>query len=89
MLIIFHFFYCFYYISDQINAALLSINPLKLFPTPNIRTVVEIIQKRYIVSENLFLSCSVEPVDARPIPDRGLPTRPGKCEYVIFTHCFV
>uniref|UniRef100_A0A8C1F898 Amyloid-beta A4 protein n=2 Tax=Cyprinus carpio TaxID=7962 RepID=A0A8C1F898_CYPCA len=23
-----------------------------------------------------FLSCSVEPVDARPIPDRGLPTRP-------------
>uniref|UniRef100_A0A8C2GLY7 Amyloid-beta A4 protein n=1 Tax=Cyprinus carpio TaxID=7962 RepID=A0A8C2GLY7_CYPCA len=29
-----------------------------------------------------------EPVDARPIPDRGLPTRPGKCIHVIFTHCF-
>uniref|UniRef100_A0A8C2AEK9 Amyloid-beta A4 protein n=1 Tax=Cyprinus carpio TaxID=7962 RepID=A0A8C2AEK9_CYPCA len=26
---------------------------------------------------------------ARPIPDRGLPTRPGKCIHVIFTHCFV
>uniref|UniRef100_A0A8C1F6K8 Amyloid-beta A4 protein n=2 Tax=Cyprinus carpio TaxID=7962 RepID=A0A8C1F6K8_CYPCA len=24
----------------------------------------------------------VEPVDARPIPDRGLPTRPGKCIHV-------
>uniref|UniRef100_A0A672QX23 Amyloid-beta A4 protein n=1 Tax=Sinocyclocheilus grahami TaxID=75366 RepID=A0A672QX23_SINGR len=31
----------------------------------------------------------VEPVDARPIPDRGLPTRPGKCIHVIFTHCFI
>uniref|UniRef100_A0A8C1F9V0 Amyloid-beta A4 protein n=1 Tax=Cyprinus carpio carpio TaxID=630221 RepID=A0A8C1F9V0_CYPCA len=24
----------------------------------------------------------VEPVDARPIPDRGLPTRPGKCIHI-------
>uniref|UniRef100_A0A672PMX3 Amyloid-beta A4 protein n=1 Tax=Sinocyclocheilus grahami TaxID=75366 RepID=A0A672PMX3_SINGR len=26
----------------------------------------------------------VEPVDVRPIPDKGLPTRPGKCVHVIF-----
>ena len=24
---------------------------------------------------------TVDPVDARPVPDRGLPTRPGKCVY--------
>uniref|UniRef100_A0A8C7MUL6 Amyloid-beta A4 protein n=1 Tax=Oncorhynchus kisutch TaxID=8019 RepID=A0A8C7MUL6_ONCKI len=29
----------------------------------------------------------VEPVDARPLPDRGLPTRPGKC--VLIDRCCV
>lgn len=36
-----------------------------------------------------FIFVAVEPVDARPIPDRGLPTRPGECvwQYVCKHTC--